>query len=124
MAGAKAPGNRAILNRGLLIEIPSRIGISQQAQAIPNAISKYAITPFLFFVGSAVSAKELIRSLLLLQIFQFYEGRTVFNEVLRAPITGTAKKSKSFRAFAAQSAILSDVEAIFTPLVAVTTGRT
>ena len=47
----------------------------------PNlAISKYAITPFLFFVGSAVSAKELISSLLLLQIFQFYEGRNVFNE--------------------------------------------
>jgi hypothetical protein len=47
----------------------------------PNlAISKYAMTPFLFFVGSAVSAKELISSLLLLQIFQFYEGRNVFNE--------------------------------------------
>src|SRR5664279_335610 len=50
MAGAKAQGIRAILNRGLLIEIPRRIGISQQAQAIPNAISKYAITPFLFFM--------------------------------------------------------------------------
>ena len=71
-----------------------------------------------------LSAKELICLLLLLQVLQFYEGRNVFNKVLGASITGTAKQSKSFWALASQSAILSHVEAIFTRLVAVTAGRT
>src|SRR5271165_5103115 len=60
---------------------------------------------------------------LLLQLLQFYEGRNVFNEILGACFAGAAKKSEGIGAFDAQSAIISHVEAIFTPLVAVTTGR-
>src|ERR1035441_6872455 len=69
------------------------------------------------------SAKILIYLLVLLQIVHFYEGRNEFNKVIGAPITGTAKKSESFWAFAAQRAILSDIEVIFTLLVAVAAGR-
>jgi hypothetical protein len=50
IAGAKAAGNEAILNRRLSIEKPSQKKISQLAQASPNAISKNAIMPFPFFM--------------------------------------------------------------------------
>jgi REP element-mobilizing transposase RayT len=65
----------------------------------------------------------LAHSLLLLQIVPFNDSRNVLNEVLWTPVAGSAKESKSFRALAAQSAIHPNVEAVFTPLIAVIAGR-
>src|SRR5664280_3279906 len=45
------------------------------------------------------------------------------NKVFWTPFAGSAEESKSFRALAAQSAILTCVEAVFTLLIAITTGR-